>query len=271
MYKKIGSALLFLLFTSCTPSRYAAANRSYKKQVRAYARILKKIPPREDSSYSGSWVGTTNFGLRKPDLVIIHHTAEQDCDQTLKTFTNPATQVSAHYVICKNGTIYHMLSDYLRAWQAGVSSWGNERDINSCSIGIELDNNGIDTFPDSQIQSLLGLLARLKEKYHIPTANFIGHEDIAPTRKVDPNVHFPWELLASQGFGYWYGDTSQIMVPADFDDVEALRVIGYAVTDSAAAIEAFKRHFEGQDSSRTFCPRDRKILYSLMRRYESPD
>ncbi|MDE3211714.1 MAG: N-acetylmuramoyl-L-alanine amidase, partial [Bacteroidota bacterium] len=91
---------------------------------------------------------------------------------------------------------------------------------------------------------------------------------IAPARKVDPNVHFPWELLAQNGFGYWYGDTSRVSVPEDFDDLAALRIIGYSIADSSAAIEAFKRHFEGQDSSRTFCPADRKILVSLMHLYE---
>jgi N-acetylmuramoyl-L-alanine amidase len=268
MKRKYLGVLLVFIFSSCSSNKYAAANRSYRRQVRAYAKMIKSKPYSNDSSYSRYWVGTTNFGLRKPDFVIIHHTAQKGCDQTLRTFTQPSTQVSAHYVICKDGTIHHMLNDYLRAWHAGVSAWGNNRDINSCSIGIELDNNGFDSFPEAQIHSLLVLLGRLKERYHIPTANFIGHEDIAPTRKDDPNVTFPWQLLAENGFGNWYGDTSAIEVPAGFNDLEALRIIGYSVDDSSAAIEAFKRHFEAEDSSRNFNPSDQKILYSLMTKYE---
>jgi N-acetylmuramoyl-L-alanine amidase len=206
--------------------------------------------------------------LRKPAFVIIHHTAQNSCDQTLRTFTLARTQVSAHYVICKNGTVHHILNDYLRAWHAGLGSWGNDKDINSSSIGIELDNNGFDSFPDAQINSLLTVLDTLKLRYRIPTANFIGHADIAPTRKNDPNVHFPWKLLSQNGYGLWYGDTSQVTIPANFNDLQALRIIGYSVKDSLAAIVAFKRHFEMQDSSTIFTNDDKKILFDLMKKSE---
>jgi N-acetylmuramoyl-L-alanine amidase len=161
-----------------------------------------------------------------------------------------------------------MLNDYLRAWQAGVSSWGNDKDINSSSIGIELDNNGFDSFQAPQINSLLELLGRLKKLYNIPTANFIGHADIAPTRKNDPNVNFPWQLLSQKGFGLWYDDTTNISVPENFNSMQALRIIGYSTNDSAAVIGAFKRHFERQDSSRVLLESDKKILYNLMGKYE---
>ncbi len=152
-----------------------------------FAKEIKKYPLEGSRA---TWVGTTNFGLRKPGFVIIHHTAQNSCEQTLQTFTLPRTQVSAHYVICKDGTVHHMLNDYLRAWHGGRASWGNDKDINSSSIGIELDNNGYDSFPAAQINSLLTVLDTLKLKYAIPAANFIGHADIAPTRKNDPNVTF---------------------------------------------------------------------------------
>jgi N-acetylmuramoyl-L-alanine amidase len=268
MCKTLWVMMLIFLVISCSSNKYAATNRSYRHQVKHLAKTIEKKPLDDNSGPAKSWVGTTNFGLRRPNYVIIHHTAQNSCDQTLQTFTTPTTQVSAHYVICKDGTIHHMLNDYLRAWQAGVSSWGNDKDINSCSIGIELDNNGFDSFPVPQINSLLRLLAVLKEKYHIPTANFIGHEDIAPERKNDPNVTFPWQLLAQHGFGYWYDDTSQVTVPVNFSDLEALRIIGYSIQDSSDAIEAFKRHFEREDSSRAFKASDQKILYSLMKKYE---
>ena len=106
-----------------------------------------------------------------------------------------------------------MLNDYLRAWHAGLSKWGNLTDVNSSSIGIELDNDGFQPFADAQINSLLKLLASLKTAYNIPAANFIGHGDIAPTRKNDPNVLFPWKMLVEKGFGNWYDDTTNIQMP----------------------------------------------------------
>jgi N-acetylmuramoyl-L-alanine amidase len=133
-----------------------------------------------------------------------------------------------------------MLNDYLRAWHAGVGKWGNDADINSSSIGIELDNNGFEFFSDAQMKSLLQLLASLKKTYNIPTANFIGHADIAPTRKNDPNIFFPWKELAGKGFGNWYDDTTNIIMPPFFDDVKALRIIGYDTKDTTAAILTLK-------------------------------
>ena len=256
-----------LLIISFSCNKYAATNRVYKKQAKALSKEVKSVP-RDEFYNKKTWAGTTNFGLRKPDFVIIHHTAENSCPQTLRTFTLPRTQVSAHYVICKDGTVHHMLNDYLRAWQAGVSSWGNNKDINSCSIGIELDNNGYEPFPVAQINSLLTVLDTLKTKYHIPTANFVGHYDIAPTRKKDPNVNFPWQILAENGYGLWYDDTTMINVPENFNDLQALRIIGYSIKDTSAAIVAFKRHFETQDSCATLTDADRKILYDLMEKYQ---
>lgn len=268
MQRNFFYVIIIAVIFSCSCNKYAATNRMYKRQSKDLAKIIKQSPKNDIYNQSSGWVGTTNFGLRKPDFVIIHHTAENSCDQTLKTFTTPASQVSAHYVICKDGSVHHMLNDYLRAWQAGISSWGNDKDVNSSSIGIELDNNGYDTFPAAQINSLLTVLATLKKSYNIPTANFIGHEDIAPTRKRDPNVHFPWQLLAQNGYGFWYDDTTTISVPDNFNNLQALRIIGYSVKDSAATIEAFKRHFEMQDSSRVLTDADKKILYDLMMKYE---
>lgn len=266
MISKIKLLFSFIFFvTLCSCNKYAATNRDYKRHAKELSKEIKKYPV---EGTRATWVGTTNFGLRRPNFVIIHHTAQNSCEQTLKTFTLPRTQVSSHYVICKDGTVHHMLNDYLRAWHAGKGSWGNNNDINSSSIGIELDNNGFETFSDAQIASLLTVLDTLKSKYNIPAANFIGHSDIAPTRKVDPNVYFPWHLLSEKGFGLWYGDTSNITVPQNFNPMLALRVIGYSIKDTSAAIAAFKRHFEMEDNSHILNSEDKKILYSLMEQYK---
>jgi N-acetylmuramoyl-L-alanine amidase len=254
--------VVFVLF-SCTHGKYYATNKEYKKQAKQFAKTLRQAPLEDSFTTAPEWAGTTNFGMRKPNFVIIHHTAQNSCEQTLKTFTLKRTEVSAHYVICKDGTIHHMLNDYLRAWHAGAGKWGNVTDVNSSSIGIELDNNGFEPFPDSQINSLLQLLGLIKKAHNIPVANFIGHADIAPARKVDPNVYFPWKQLADRGYGMWYSDTTNITIPETFNVLQSLRIIGYDVKDSLAAIKAFKRHFEQQDSSGVISDADKKIIYNL--------
>jgi N-acetylmuramoyl-L-alanine amidase len=264
---KIIIAFFILILTNSCSNKYASTNRSYKKQTKAFAKQLRKQPNAIDSAMMAQqWVGTTNFGMRKPNFVIIHHTAQNACDSTLRTFTLPRTQVSAHYVICKDGTIHHMLNDYLRAWHAGNSKWGNVTDINSSSIGIELDNNGFENFTDAQIKSLLQVLQQLKKNNNIPTANFIGHSDIAPKRKVDPNKYFPWQLLAQNGFGNWY-DTASVQLPPNFNALQSLRIIGYDTKDSVAAIKAFKLHFVQQDSLATITEANKKIIYELSKKY----
>ena len=257
---------LIVVFLSCNRGPYSSSNKSYKKQAKQFAKTIQQAPLK-DSISTSSWVGTTNFNLRKPNFVIIHHTAQNSCEQTLKTFTLTRTQVSAHYVVCKDGTVHHMLNDLLRAHHAGVSKWGNNIDINSSSIGIEIDNNGYETFTPEQISSLEILLDRLKKAYNIPTPNFIGHADIAPGRKVDPNRNFPWQQLAEKGFGCWY-DTTGVQLPVDFNAMQALRIIGYNIQKPDAAINSFKLHFIPTDSSNVIADPEKKILFSLQKKYE---
>ena len=251
------------MLAACASHPYTATNRIYRKQAKGLSRTLRQQPAFTVGLPSPAfWAGTVNFSLRKPDFVIIHHTAQNSCEQTLRTFTLSRTQVSAHYVICKDGIVHHMLNDYLRGWHAGLSRWGSLTDVNSSSIGIEIDNNGREAFTDQQMSGLLILLDTLKRKYNIPAANFIGHADIAPSRKNDPNIFFPWKLLSEKGFGRWYGDTTRVSMPAGFDNLQALRVIGYDVRDSTAAIIAFKRHFV-QDTLPVLTDADKKILFLL--------
>ncbi len=262
---------IFLFVTiaiySCSYNRYATTNKSYRKQVKSYGKLLQEYPVKDSAGlpYAADWAGTTNMSMRRPNFVVIHHTAQNSCEQTLQTFTLPRTEASAHYVICKDGTVYHMLNDLLRAHHAGVSKWGNDTDLNSSSIGIEIDNNGFETFTEEQITSLIQLLERLKKAYRIPTANFVGHADVAPGRKVDPNRNFPWQKLSQSGFGLWY-DTTGAEVPVDFNTTQALRIIGYDVRNEKNAIQSFKLHFVQNDTTSLINENDKKILFDLMKK-----
>lgn len=266
--KNFAAAVLFVsIVWSCSPNSFRASNKIYKKQAKEYAKLLMKYPLSDTAITAGDWVGTTNFTMRRPNFVILHHTAQNSCDQTLRTFTLKSTQVSAHYVICRDGIVYHMLNDMFRAHHAGISKWGNNSDLNSSSIGIEVDNNGSEPFNEAQINSLLELLGRLKRAYNIPDANFIGHADAAPGRKIDPSRYFPWKLLAEKGYGVWY-DTANVKVSPDFNSQQALRLIGYNVKDSIAAIQSFKIHFVPGDTANVITDQDKKILTDLIRRYQ---
>jgi N-acetylmuramoyl-L-alanine amidase len=262
------SFIIVVMLCACSTSKYAATNKEYKLQSKKFAKLLQQYPLNDSNglNFASTFVGTTNFTMRKPNYVIIHHTAQNSCEQTLKTFTLKRTEVSAHYVICKDGTVYHMLNDYLRAHHAGAAKWGNATDINSASIGIELDNNAFENFDERQINSLLILLARLKKSFNIPTSNFIGHGDIAPTRKNDPNWRFPWKNLSENGYGLWWSDTTKTTTPANFNYLTALRIVGYNVKDSTDAIVAFKRHFM-QDTTKGITPATEKILFNLYKKY----
>lgn len=264
-------ALIGMLFLgSCSAGKYAASNKIYKEKVKGFAEVVKSMPPVNQTPVTVrpelvGWVGSVNFGIRKPNYVILHHTAQDSTEQTIKTFTIARTQVSAHYVVGRDGKVIQMVNDYLRAQHAGLGKWGNDTDLNSSSIGIEIDNNGNEPYSDIQIESVISLLLELKKRYNIPTANFIGHADIAPTRKPDPN-NFPWKRLADRGLGLWY-DKVLDLPPVDFDPVVALRIIGYDVKNLPAAVTAFKRHFVQIDITPTLTEADKLILFNLYKKF----
>jgi N-acetylmuramoyl-L-alanine amidase len=262
---------LVLILSACGSSKYAVTEKIYKEKAKDFSKIIGTVPPvgqLYDSlgATNQQWIGSVNFGIRKPNFVVIHHTAQDSLAQTIKTFFSTKAGTSAHYVVSRDGKVVHMVNDYLRANHAGVSKWGKDTDLNSSSIGIELDNNGLtDPWPDAQINSLIKLLATLKKTYGIPTANFIGHADIAPKRKNDPK-NFPWKKLADKGFGYWYDDVLK-NPPADFNTEMALKYIGYDTSNLLAAITAFKIHYIQTDITPTLTPVDILVLYNVYTKY----
>jgi N-acetylmuramoyl-L-alanine amidase len=256
---------------ACSPKPYQEAKKIQEEKVQ---QVIQKIdtniaPVLMDSLGNAlvtSYIPTVNFSTRKPAFVIIHHTAQDSLAQTINTFILERTQVSAHYVVGRDGQVVQMLNDELRAFHAGISKWGNNYDMNSCSIGIEIDNNGIEPFTDTQINSLLILLKKLKTTYNIPAANFIGHADVAPKRKPDPSILFPWKTLADNGFGLWY-DIPNLPPPINFDVENALHRIGYDTRDLPSAIIAFKRHFVKTDLNPVMSTWDKCVLFNLYKKY----
>ena len=221
----------------------------------------------QGTSKQYDYASAMHYDVRKPSFVMIHHTSQANLAQTIRTFQLPHTKVSSHYVIGRDGRVVQMLNDYLRGWHAGRGKWGAITDMNSVSIGIELDNNGKEPFPDAQINSLLVLLDTLKTKYSIPQKNFIGHADFAPGRKDDPNVFFPWQLLAERGFGIWYNPNYLVAPPMNFNPIDALKLMGYDMTNQEAAIKSFKRKYIKSDLTGILTEKDKAVLYDLYRKY----
>jgi N-acetylmuramoyl-L-alanine amidase len=216
------------------------------------------------------WVPSPNFGARRPNHVVLHQTGKRSLEDALRTLTNPLKSVSAHYLIGRDGRVLQLVSEDARAWHAGASWWGGLTDLNSASIGIELDNDGEEAFAEAQIAALLPLLADLKARYRIPAANFVGHGDVAPRRKADPSRLFPWQRLAAAGFGLWCEPEEAPPAAAGFDALLGLRALGYDSRDAEMARLAFRRHFAGDDGTSTLDAADLARLQCLLRKRLSP-
>ncbi len=143
------------------------------------------------------------------DCIVLHYTDVASINETLAILTDPKREVSSHYVIDEDGTIYRLVDDGKRAWHAGPSQWLGRDNVNHFSIGIELQNRGYHAgyaltgvwpaFARAQIEALKQLLAQLIAKFEIEPNRIIGHEDIAPGRKIDPGPAFPWDELQELG------------------------------------------------------------------------
>ncbi|MDY1548987.1 N-acetylmuramoyl-L-alanine amidase [Luteibacter sahnii] len=216
------------------------------------------------------WSPSPNFNARKAQLIVLHHTSTTNAAEALRILKgrNSEGPVSAHYLVEANGQIDQLVDERARAWHAGVSSWAGMTDLNSSSIGIELDNDGVAPFTQPQIQALVNLLADITSRLGIPRDAVVGHGDIAPGRKTDPSARFPWATLARYGFGLW-PDMPLIPAPPGFDSLAAMRLVGYDVSNPRAAIVAFHRHYRGMASD-TLDDTDASILYSLQRKRMAP-
>ena len=140
-----------------------------------------------------------NFGPRKggavPTLIVIHYTAMDTAEAALERLCDPQYEVSAHYLISAQGAVHQLVSEDMRAWHAGAGQWGEITDVNSHSIGIELDNRGDHPYAHPQVETLCALLPGIMKRWNITFENIIGHSDCAPGRKIAPGPRFDWLRL----------------------------------------------------------------------------
>ncbi len=218
----------------------------------------------------GNWIPSPNFNDRKPNFVIIHQTDSVSHARALDTLTSPIKQVSAHYLIAKDGKTTQLVEEKNRAWHAGKSFWGGQTDMNSASVGIELDHRGDEAFEHDQIEALIQLLKGISERHGIPYANYLGHGDIALGRKVDPNHRFPWKRLAENGFGLWCSDEEALMSANSTDPLLGLQALGYDISHPESAALAFRRHFRGKNNVAQLDADDLKMLACVVKKKSLP-
>ncbi|MCH2038995.1 MAG: N-acetylmuramoyl-L-alanine amidase [Rickettsiales bacterium] len=196
------------------------------------------------------------------EMLILHYTGMRTMQDALSRMCDPEAEVSAHYMIDEDGTIYRLVADADRAWHAGLSYWRGRERLNDVSIGIEIVNPGHEfgyrPFPSAQMDAVLSLSQSLMKQHHIDPFNVIGHSDIAPERKQDPGELFNWKLLSEHQIGVWSdqeGDTKATASPGDegklvFDIQQKLSHYGYLIKNDGIfgmktkqVITAFQRHF----------------------------
>ncbi len=203
-------------------------------------------------------------------MVVLHYTEMKPVETAIARMCDPNAEVSAHYCITEEGEVVRLVPEQKRAWHAGLSYWRGHKDVNSASIGIELDHPGhalgYRDFADAQIDALVPLLHRIVKAYDVPRANVVGHSDVAPARKVDPGELFPWDRLAEYHLCLPRPEKLEHGDPFDNDAsfYLALERFGYDITDGHKAVEAFQRRWRPEKITGEVDGEVRAILFQLL-------
>ncbi len=183
-----------------------------------------------------------------PAILILHYTGLPTAAKAIEVLSRPDCKVSCHYVIDTDGRITQMVAEGTRAWHAGVSSWGGETDINSASIGIEIQNpghqHGYPEFPPEQMVAVKALCREIVMRHQIRPERVLAHSDVAPARKVDPGEKFDWPGLAREGIGLW--------VPPEIADAGE-RGLGPGAQDADVALAQALLAEYGYGAAQTGC------------------
>ena len=185
------------------------------------------------------------------DTLVLHYTGMQSAAAALDRLCDPASRVSAHYVVEEDGAIWRLVPESLRAFHAGRSCWEGDSDLNFVSIGIEIVNPGHEwgyrRFPEAQMAAVEHLCGDILSRHPIPPQRVVAHSDIAPDRRSDPGELFDWPRLAGSGIGIWPAPSGRSVAgPVDRAQAIAdLAAIGYctATAVEGSAIAAFQRRF----------------------------
>lgn len=203
----------------------------------------------------------------QPTILLIHYTGMEDAERACAWLCSDHSRVSCHYLVDEAGAITQMVSEDKRAWHAGVSLWGGVADVNSHSIGVEVQNaghtGGYPDFPAAQMQRVAALAGDIISRWLIEPRRVLAHSDVAPGRKIDPGEKFDWAMLHRAGVGHWvepvpvfHGHSDQPCFELGAVDEavsklqQDLRSYGYGIevtgtfdNPTKQVVEAFQRHF----------------------------
>ena len=158
----------------------------------------------------------------KPSLLILHYTGMASAAKAVRWLACAESRVSCHYVIDEHGALTQLVPESMRAWHAGVAVWAGVTDINSASIGIEIQNpgheHGYPDFPAAQMAAVAALSRDIIARHGLRPRDILAHSDVATARKIDPGEKFDWAMLAARGVGHWVPPT-----PLDPDDLGVAR------------------------------------------------
>jgi len=213
-------------------------------------------------------IASPNFGARRGgrgvDMIVLHYTGCPSAESALLWMCSPESQVSAHYLVDTDGEIIQLVDEAARAWHAGAAHWAGETDINSCSIGIEIQNTGHlegapEPYPKEQIEAVIALVRDIAARRGVSPARVVGHSDVAPARKADPGEHFPWHKLAAAGLAL-------DVAAADITPGPALAA-GDEGQDVRALQEDLRAAGYGLAPSGLYCPATEQVVRAFQRRF----
>lgn len=154
------------------------------------------IPPAAQTDYAGAaWAPSPNFWAGRQGnaikAIVLHGTAGGGAVQW---FANPASQVSAHYVVDVDGSITQCVREADSAWHAGVvtanSAYAGQPNPNLWTIGIEhvRDVTNTSAITPAQLAASTALVTDIVRRHGQLT--LIEHDQIDVGR-VCPGSGFP--------------------------------------------------------------------------------
>ncbi|MCS6775709.1 MAG: N-acetylmuramoyl-L-alanine amidase [Chloroherpetonaceae bacterium] len=153
------------------------------------------VGPREDPlPMPYPYIPSPNYDDRPEGVtvncVVLHATVEPTVQGTINIFLDPAKRVSAHFIVGKEGQVIQMVPVEKRAWHAGPSELDGKPAVNDYSVGIEMvnRNDGVDPYPEVQMQAVAGIIRFVRSRYVIPDERIVSHATVARPagRKTDP-------------------------------------------------------------------------------------
>ncbi len=212
-----------------------------------------------------------NYSFRKKNkivkYIVIHYTGMKCLKLAYKKLSEKSSNVSAHFLISRQGTIYNLLCPKYKAWHAGKSKWKENTNINDYSIGIELENRGHEfgyqNYSKKQYSSLKKLISFLKKNFLILDKDIIFHSDIAPNRKKDPGEKFYTQRIGINRF-----DKIKIKNRSNINLNEMLKLYGfhksYIKKHKTFCIKAVKRSLNYANINHSHSKKFLKDFYNLL-------